>query len=1020
MPGVWDYIQDGERRVYLGKLLYFVSYQRFAICLSILLILVSTYFLWRKHAWGKRVRVLKARTGVFVDQGEEFFREAVGHPLYRRALVGGTVGIDGVESRNYTYTLVKASRTESALSGRPKPIPVRELPDVAFFVVHEDPNAAIRCEDAAAYAVADGFRYTGGYGVAPRHAWNSGEITIRANCGREYRLPHDVHSVMYSDVADYNATAADLVFFWVPPGIWAWLGIKEVSRKSFSRLSTGPFTVTGCTEDGQCLRSEGFLLGNETEEIHNRGLVSHTAFTDHGFSGALCKTREEGTVKYRGVHIAGKLAGQNHNFAISAEAFLTVARDLGIDPSITVDECMMPESREAKSRQREWSLQKMWDKQEEALEHAMTLDEIDLYGRDFGGTGGEGLNNPDDAAHQYHANGYGPDQSYGRKSKIGRQLWSDMADESIKLEHAPLFVSTLGERLYRRTIEDTSIPVGEREQVAATDQQVSDMMRRVFEGDTSAITEAKGYTHESVLATPAMFYLREYLANTPIEVDVGGESQIMFDKSGKPFFSKHGKYKYHSRKKKKNDAGDGERKGIPPSAGLDYAKEAGLNTEWFTAPRSKEAIKSTLRQQAATIETPPDINPFSLDGAMDIWKEMLDVYPAADCNLLQEGVKGFEKVMNTFEHKSSGWTARARNADKKSLAEKHKPWLINLTCARIILRATCSHLLPTMHPAAKVEKGLRDPAQAEIKKEPYPAAKADKDFWRVIWVASCLDTMVQGVLHHNQNKSDIAGYQDGKFHWSLAGLGHDDKGVQRLGEALEEMMEDGDTLFSEDASRYDLTQSREMILLDGERRVYLEMKSERENGRAPAPGLYDALMHEAFCNTSHMLAFEGEVWLVHHLGLTQSGVKSTTAQNCFTRTFAVKLANGGNGGSLGDDNVSKRRPDGGIMKALGVIQKPGGVQAGFKDGVPITSHLIKKRPDGTFTAEFLNLDKMIARLLMNYTDEAPEPQVIGSCLFVTRNSTYQQMTIRKLCVAMNWPLAEAELYKDAPGNLDDD
>jgi hypothetical protein len=1007
----------------LGKLLHLVYDQRHAIYLSLLLILLTTYLVWRKNTWSKRVRVLKARTGVFVDQGEEFFREAVGHPLYRRSLVAGTVGIDGVESRNYTYTIVKASQTESALSGRPKPIPVRELPEQSFFVVHEDPNPVIRSNaEAEAYAVAVGFRYTGGHGVAPRHAWNCGDITIRANSGREYKLPPDVKAVMYSDVVDYNATAADLVFFPVPPGIWAWLGIKEVSRKSFSRLSTGPFTVTGCTEEGNCLKSEGFLLGNETEEIHNRGLISHTAFTDHGFSGTLCKTTEEGTTKFRGVHIAGKLPGQNHNFAISAEAFLTAARELGIDPSITVDECMMPESREPKSKQREWSLARMYRKCEADTDYVLTQDEIDQYGRDIGGEHVATIMqvNAYERAHEYQPNGYGSSQSYGRVSKVGRQLWSDMLDESIKLEQAPLFVSTLGERLYRRTVEDVSIPVATKDQAKATDEQVSDLMRRVFEGDTTAITEAKGLTHESVLATPSMFYMREYLTNTPVEVDVGGENQIMLDKSGKPFFSRYGKYKYHSRKKKKDDENNGELKGIPPSAGLEYAKEAGLNTEWYTAPRNKESIKSTLRQQAATIEQPPDLSPFEVDGAMNIWKEMLDVYPAADCNLLQEGVKGFEKVMNTFEHKSSGWTARAKNADKKSLAEKNKPWLMNLTCARILLRATCSHLLPTMHPAAKVEMGLRDPAQAETKDEPYPAAKADKSFWRVIWVASCLDTMVQGVLHHNQNKTDIAGYQDGKFHWSLAGLGHDDKGIQRLGGALEEMMEEGDTLFSEDASRYDLTQSREFVLLDGERRVYLEMKSERENGRAPSPGLYDALMHESFCNTSHMLAFEGEYWLVHHLGLTQSGVKSTTAQNCFSRTFGVKLASGGNGGSLGDDNVSKRKPDAKVMKALGIIQKPGGIQAGFKEGVPITSHLIKKRPDGTFTAEFLNLDKMVARLLMKYTDVAPEPQVIGSCLFVTRNSIYQQMTIRKLCAAMKWPLAEAELYKDAPCDIDDD
>jgi len=601
-------------------------------------------------------------------------------------------------------------------------------------------------------------------------------------------------------------------------------------------------------------------------------------------------------------------------------------------------------------------------------------------------------------------------------------------------------VSRRQPRTYKRHTKDTPpSKTVKRDRVEATEADVRDLVRSMLAGDYSLLYKSC-FTKESVMATSYGQLMKKALDEASFNRFTGSMAVVPnFDKED--FATRCGAYRYEKR-------GKGETEPTFPldCAATRAAVAAGVDMDKCFPPRSAAGIVSSLTQQAATVRSPPKISPFDLPTADTVWANMVREYPVPDKDLGLTGTPGFDVILDSFEAKCSGWTARVHNLDKAALAKKERSWLILLATIRIILRKCCEDEMPTMGPVDMVVNGLCDPKQAETKGgEPYPREKYLKEHWRIIWVASALDTLVQGLLHHAQNKADIAGYQDGEFYLSMAGLGHNPPGFQRLGEVLRAIADpETGKIFSQDASRWDLTVSRELIILDGERRIALSVKKREQRlaklalGAAVVPddaitaecylGLYECIRLEAFVNSAHTLAFHGEIYEVNHFGITASGIKSTTAQNCFARTFAVQVCGGGPSGSLGDDNVCRYKPDVGSQEALGLIPKLKGSGyftltdngAGVPVGVPMTSHDVKYCDvQERFYGDFLNFDKMIGKLVLCYKGEDPGANALGGCLYCLRESGPDIRRVYDIATAAGWDFDRAYERIGIPVHFDE-
>ena len=78
-----------------------------------------------------------------------------------------------------------------------------------------------------------------------------------------------------------------------------------------------------------------------------------------------------------------------------------------------------------------------------------------------------------------------------------------------------------------------------------------------------------------------------------------------------------------------------------------------------------------------------------------------------------------------------------RSMDKKRT-------IINLTKFRLALRFSWAKALHSLTPSELIKLGLRDPAMAFIKGEGHPPRKVQTCTWRLIWVVSELDRLLDG------------------------------------------------------------------------------------------------------------------------------------------------------------------------------------------------------------------------------------------------------------------------------------
>ena len=77
-----------------------------------------------------------------------------------------------------------------------------------------------------------------------------------------------------------------------------------------------------------------------------------------------------------------------------------------------------------------------------------------------------------------------------------------------------------------------------------------------------------------------------------------------------------------------------------------------------------------------------------------------------------------------MEAKSSGWSSRWRNYNKKDMWAHVRPSLLRVVYGRIVMRAVYGCKILTMTPLERARAGLVDPKEMSTKREAHPAEKA--------------------------------------------------------------------------------------------------------------------------------------------------------------------------------------------------------------------------------------------------------------------------------------------------------
>jgi hypothetical protein len=290
-----------------------------------------------------------------------------------------------------------------------------------------------------------------------------------------------------------------------------------------------------------------------------------------------------------------------------------------------------------------------------------------------------------------------------------------------------------------------------------------------------------------------------------------------------------------------------------------------------------------------------------------------------------------------------------------------------------------------------------------------------------------VDCSIQALLHSKQNKRDLHSFQTGEMSHQAAGMGHHDDGVARMSTIFEEMSSGGTVAVTDDdAEGFDISCRRDFTLLDTEVRMDRQEAWVRQNPchelahRSPTfwEGQRVALMCEAFCNSAHVVCIPGprycELWEVSTLGITASGIQSTTAQNCRGRAFQAEQCGMGTEDGLSLVAPAKPRPE---KRKCGVVLGDDLAHRGIQTEemlakvrrcgtlikqhhtaygeINFTSHLYTRQANGQWTARFDNFHKMLAHIdLRRVPNQPPSDDVVKGCLFVVRNDLQQTERLR--------------------------
>lgn len=439
-------------------------------------------------------------------------------------------------------------------------------------------------------------------------------------------------------------------------------------------------------------------------------------------------------------------------------------------------------------------------------------------------------------------------------------------------------------------------------------------------------------------------------------------------------------------------------------------------------PSSVEGCEESLRAQSLEMDLDSNMDDVVTPEQMEILANAYAEYPPTDARFISPPKRGeshynkmdrlFTDIYNSFDGlKSSGFSSLYKKGTKKEYlnTEASRGFLSKVVMQTLILRLIYAPFLGCMSPIEMVIAGLKDPSIIFSKKEAHSRKKATKKTWRQIWCCSLRDAVCTLVMHYMQNKADISAYSLGGLHSQAIGLGHHDLGIERFGKTLDYLVDkspDG-RLFDRDANGWDLSVCRDAIMIDAERRAYCARDSLRNPNRLIL--LFRLLVIHALITSAHVACLGKWLWECLKAGITDSGGPSTSAQNSPIRQIQALLAGAAAACSLGDDLITAGDVLEYLLRKWGVKTK---VLANGEGSNPAagphdyTSHRWRKT-NGTWTAEFLNLDKLIAHADLRTTPTADGIRMLSDdaragMMFCLRHSPDQLEIFVRFCKGMNW------------------
>lgn len=508
--------------------------------------------------------------------------------------------------------------------------------------------------------------------------------------------------------------------------------------------------------------------------------------------------------------------------------------------------------------------------------------------------------------------------------------------------------------------------------------------------DGSAIAACRQRCH-LIINSPCNTLTREYLKSVVPDFNENPEDFID-DKDGKVFFSKIGQFetKIYKKKVKPESKETDLQKDIKDLAEKYHEEKShGCDLGRYVLPVSnKTNIEKSMRAQVKRISVDRAPIFMNRDGSQrvgvidnDYWLERTDFRLACEYvekqynknkvlikTHLEEGQTGLFKVFAGLSKTSPGITGRYISNTKKDWVERYPNDATDLAVTRLILIAACGADIKYLSPRDMIELGLKDVQDVFMKTEVHSPAKMAGERYRLIWISSLIDIIVQALVHKADNTYMKESFQKEEIDCAAIGLGHDDVGVERLVRAFQK--QDLHRNISCDATCFDLSVDFAFIEADAIRRA------ENIEGNSVA----QFVMHFADVLSKHVLNNCGDVWECHKLGVTTSGFISTTSQNTFARSVQARYAGCRTWVAAGDDLVADELFDSSRLLDLGVSTRDQKHNVGETH---FTSHKFNFEAQ---VAQYENVEKMLWSLYHKVKDTTNNSNRLGAVLWVLRNT----------------------------------
>ncbi|APG75708.1 hypothetical protein 1 [Beihai sobemo-like virus 3] len=822
----------------------------------------------------------------------------------------------------------------------------------------------------------------------------------------------------------YTGSAFDFAVAPLTANEWSAIGAKALSSKDFAPVMPGPIDMCfGQGVEGSLFVSKGQLEPQVTR-AEKAGIIVASISTEPGASGSVYRRFVGGVPKYTGFHVSrpgermSQLVGK-YNIGIDFGVIFSFMRknDLYFDTTYSVlrklaglsvgesfdydfdKNCKEPLDYDEIERNYLDS-EEMWQTTQDEITKMIYGDRYDPVDMHVGKRYGRRTRDQMPDEHWYGESCEPPVLTVAPGLKLDPVIEStdddcfdDACSEPGTCDDVAVSSPSFAEddELVQCSPKPLSSVIARAAICASAASAValsldfSDVKRQVLNSDFSFVGKldeavdkyGADAVHEYVVSTPAFATYRDY-HNVTMFTETSSEETLP-DMNGNTFFTKIGEYRIDGKRAPTTP----ERRKKPPKNLSDAAKarEAAVRElikdlsydgeDWVTPENSRKNILDSMRAHAglACVESPP--------ATEDDWNRALEKgMEVFDCSPIEShaerGFEGWYKQAATLQDSSSGVSARFRSLSKRQWVQDPQMFqvLIDLVQCRLVLMLIHSRFVQDYSPETVVKYGLKDVLEVTVKPESHKPEKAKLGRWRLIWICSVIDCLVQKLLHKAVNARDIENYQCGKTLHSAAGMGHHDEGIKQLCRTLKELFGDATELITCDASMWDFTMDKQAHINAAKRRVAC-CKSE------PVARLIMTLGH---VNYKHVCECKGDIWRCEKEGVNGSGQCSTTSDNTFSRVGQARASGADRVIANGDDMAADLGFDPEAAKAFGTRSRDVVVQDA--NLVPFTSHHINRT---TCTASYDRPLKLAFNLLSNCRSEDFGMRV-DALMYVVRNT----------------------------------